>query len=119
MTRDQLAILYSDVKATLDAALMSSGGTLKLATKGAAVRYRHKCYTFRKKWREASPSPSLYDLITIKTPEDNVLTFAAVQPPSGFKPAGGPSLIPTSVPDPEDELLAEALNIAEKIFGDD
>lgn len=114
-TRDQLSAQYHDIKVVLDAALAHGGGTYSAPTPGAAVQFRHKCYTFRKAYREASHLASPYDrLIIRKLPKG--ATEVVIEPntlPGTFTPAEGPPVEPPSEILADDPLLREALRIRE------
>lgn len=97
-----------DVKPILDAALAGGGGVFETSTPGQAIRFRQRCYEFRKAYREAiAPAPSPYDALTIPTlPEGARSVFIRPITPKGtFTPAGGPSI--EAAPE-VDDLLAEA-----------
>lgn len=73
MNRATIRNQFLDVAEVLESVLSSSGGTYRTETKGQAVAFRHRCYTFMKKYREAEAfSPSPYDKITIRAihPDD-------------------------------------------------
>lgn len=73
-------ISYADVQEALDRALASERGVIaKFMTRGAAVQFRHRCYSLRKILREKSaevyqPGDPMYgrtpyDELIIQTPE--------------------------------------------------
>lgn len=119
---------FADVKETLDAALASGGGRLQFPTRGKATQFRHRCYDFRKKYRLAEPTLSIYDRISIAQADDEGwLVFTTIAAPSGFIPVknGTPvtePLQPTPAASaiPDDDPLMDAAAIARRsIFGND
>lgn len=126
LSRPILDNQFADVKATLDQALASGGGRLQFPTRGKATQFRHRCYDFRKKYRLAEPTLSLYDRVSIAQADDEGwLTFTIVAAPPGFIPVknGTPVTAPIErvpVINPGDEDLFDAAETARRaIFGDD
>lgn len=114
---EQVATQYRDIKPILDQCLLSSGGTYNAPTPGNAVQFRHRCYAFRKAYREAvAPAASPYDLLTIrKLPKGATqVVIAPVAAPGTFTPAGGAPIETYQVPD-NDPLLDEAAALREKL----
>lgn len=108
--------MYEDVKAILDAALSSGGGSVELATPGAAVHWRHRAYKFRKLFAETTKS-SPYDALTFPrlTPGSCVVEIRPLAQPAIFKPADGAIPITSSEADPDDELLRHALDLSKDL----
>lgn len=109
----QLSLQYRDVKAMLDAALASGGGTVTLRTPGKATHFRQRCYTFMKAWREAiNPTPSKYDVFVFPQPTDCNVVIKLRETDGIFTPAeGGPVTLPEAAKEEEDELLDIAKQI--------
>lgn len=104
----QVSTQFADIKAVLDQCLAHGGGTYSAPDPGKAVNFRHRCYQFRKQYREAiAPGASPYDMLIIR----QILrgeTDVKIEPQtlSGtFTPAEGAPL--TSLPDDEDRELEE------------
>lgn len=118
-TRDQLSAQYNDIKVVLDSALAHGGGVYEAPTGGAAVQFRHKCYAFRKAFREAGVSASPYDrLIIRKLPKG--ATKVVIEPntlPGTFTPAqGAPISEPVEIAE-DDPLMEEARALRASIGG--
>jgi hypothetical protein len=77
-SRLALSNQYLDIKRVLDAAL-HSGGTYTADTKGKAVYFRHRAYTFMKKFREAEDAPSVYDTLVLKKISDEEPTKVRIE----------------------------------------
>lgn len=105
--------MYADIKEVLDAALASDGGTYHLPTHGKAVHWRQRAYRFRKLFAETIPAgqPSPYDKLVLKKVPPNSATVRIVlrEIEGTFQPnreAAAPL---------EDDLLSEALKLAEEL----
>lgn len=101
---------YLDVRQVLDSALSSGGGSYALDTHGAAVHWRHRAYTFRKKFYEQT-GDARYDVLLFKrVPQDSsTVMIELVKPKGTFVPAGRP------VSEPVDDLTAVAEALAKKL----
>jgi hypothetical protein len=108
--------LYADIQPILDEALRSNGGSVTLASHGAAVNWRHRAYRFRKAFA-ATALRSPYDTLTFpKIPADSTtVTINLIQPVS-FTPRA-PHV--DEAPQPDDEMMAEAQSLFNQIFGDE
>lgn len=98
--------LYADVRSTLDLALRSNGGELRLASRNEAIHWTHRANKFRKLLGASGPTP--YDGMRFRVNEATV-TIELAQPQGQF--------IPRSAPEPEleeDFDLAEAIAEAER-----
>lgn len=115
ITRAKLSTQFADVKGTLDQALASGGGRLQFPSRTAATQYLHRCNVFRKKWREADLTASLYDLLVLRrATDDGVLVFDKREPAPDFIPNNeGPVAVPAEAAD--DELMDAALAAAQNI----
>lgn len=106
--------MYSDIQRVLDAALAAGGGTYRCPAHGTAVHWRQRAYAFRKLFRETmSAHHSPYDTLTFKKVEEGSceVIIAVIETPGKFIPNN-------EAPAPEeDELLAEAQALAEKLDG--
>lgn len=115
---------YADIQQILDACIASGGeGTVDLPDHGKAMHWRHRAYTFRKKYAEAvHPSPSPYDALTFKKVGETEAFVRiarmgyvnAVFKPSNNLPAA--QLRPAVAED--DDLLEFAKNLSTKLDGD-
>lgn len=115
-TIPQISAQYSDVKPILDAALAQGGGTYEAPTPGAAVQFRHRCYAFRKAFREASESASPYDRLVLRKLRKGE-TRVRIEPnilPGTFVPAGGTPIETYAVED-DDPLLDEAAQLRQSL----
>lgn len=115
-TIPQISAQYSDVKPVLDAALAHGGGTYEAPSPGAAVQFRHRCYAFRKAFREASESASPYDRLVIRKLAKGQ-TNVVIEPntlPGTFVPAGGAPIETYTVED-NDPLLDEAAQLRKSL----
>ena len=118
--------LYSDVKAVLDEAIASSGGTYTLPDHGKAVHWRQRAYKFRKLWAEVHgiKVASIYDQLTMPMiPDDSSDVIIRVVSQRGtFKPNAAPMteemIDAFDLPADDDPLLAEALELAKQIDGE-
>jgi hypothetical protein len=107
-TTIQLAAAYADIKPILDQCLAHGGGVYEAPTPGAAVQFRHRCYAFRKQWREAmAGEASAYDRLTIKklAKGQKRVEIVPLRASGTFTPAQGEAIVDVSEDDP---LLAEA-----------
>jgi hypothetical protein len=104
--------MFADVKEILDAALAANGGTYNLPTPGAAVHWRHRAYTFRKKFAESLPANTLspYDRLTLPRLEKGQTEVHIV-----VREAAGTFTPNETAAPPSDDLLDEALALAEKL----
>ena len=101
--------IYDDVRHILDEALRSNGGTFTLAERGAAIHWRHRAYTFRKKYAESIyPKPSPYDRLSFPRIEEgsSAVVIKVRTTPGIFTP--NTSDYPAETVDPL-ELEAQAL----------
>lgn len=105
---------YLDVQQILDQALTSGGGEYALATHGAAVHWRHRAYTFRKRFFEAT-GQTKYDALSLKrvAPESSTVVIQVVRPAGTFIPAQGSAPAPHT----DDSLEFIAAAVAAKIDG--
>lgn len=105
--------MYADVRAVLDAALAANGGTFALDTHGRAVHWRQRAYKFRKLFAETTTS-SPYDALTLPVipDESSTVVIRLVAQPGIFTPADPTATLPA---EPDDELLATALNLAKDL----
>lgn len=104
--------MFADVKEILDAALAANGGTYSLPTPGAAVHWRHRAYTFRKKFAESLPANTLspYDRLSLPKLEKGQTEVRIV-----VREASG-TFTPNEVAEQaSDPLLDEALALASKL----
>lgn len=112
MNRATIRNQYLDVAQVLESALKASGGTYRTETKGQAVAFRHRCYTFMKKYREAEAfNPSPFDTLTLKAinPDDPLAVRIEVRHAKGaFTPNE------TSASEP-DEGLAAAIAVRKSL----
>lgn len=94
---------FADIKKILDAALEHKGGTYRLPTKGKAVWWRQRAYTFRKLLRQREEARDImktgfyetpYDKMAMKISDDDPRTIIIFFPePEGeFVPADGKEL---------------------------
>jgi hypothetical protein len=107
-TTIQLAAAFADIKPILDQCLAHGGGTYEATSPGSAVQFRHRCYTFRKQWREALlGEASPYDRLTIKKLAKGAtrVEIVPLRASGTFTPAQGEAIVDLSEDDP---LLAEA-----------
>lgn len=66
-SRPQIHTQYSDISRLLDSCLLSGGGGSYTAPSyNKAVVFRQRCYAFMKKYREAAPEASPYDVLVIR-----------------------------------------------------
>lgn len=63
---------YHDIKQILDAALAGGGGKVECTTPGAATKWRHRAYAFRKAYREEGDGTSPWDGLTLVLDTDPV-----------------------------------------------
>ena len=115
----QVSNQFADVKSILDKALATSGGIYTAASPGQAVYFRHRCYTFRKQFRESiHPAASQYDTVLIeKLPKDSCeVVFKMREAPGEFTGNQPPAFKPPEVPSQpiieDDDLLELAKGIA-------
>lgn len=74
--------MYTDVKVVLDAAVDTGGGLYKLATPGAATKWRQRAYQLRKIMSKGGNTP--YDrLILTISPDDKTVVQIRVRQPEG------------------------------------
>lgn len=116
----QIATQYADVKQLLDQCLEHGGGAFTAKSPGAAVHFRQRAYTFRKKFREAmDPAASPYDRLTIrKLAKGSVRVEIEVIKLEGvFEPASGEPVRVDPAPQisEDDELMQAALALKEKL----
>jgi hypothetical protein len=113
--------MYDDVRAILDAALQSGGGSLELPSYGKAVHWRQRAYKFRKLYAEIlaqdkSLSMSPYDRLTLPKiePPDCTVVINVREMVGTFTPNREP-YSPVDMPVIGDDLLDAAKSIAKKI----
>lgn len=113
--------MYDDVRAILDAAMQSGGGSLELPSYGQAVHWRQRAYKFRKLYAEIlaqdkSLAMSPYDRLTLpKIALDDCTVVIRVREAIGtFTPNREP-YTPVDMPVIGDDLLDAAKSIAKKI----
>lgn len=113
----QVSARFADIKPILDQCLQHGGGQYTASTPGAAVQFRHRCYMFRKAYREAvAPNASAYDRLVIRKLAEGETTVR-IEPltASGiFTPASGTPITEGEVA-PNDPLLLEALRLREEL----
>jgi len=114
----QVSTQFADIKLVLDQCLAHSGGTYTAPDRGAAVNFRHRCYQFRKQYREAiAPSASPYDMLIIRQVAHGE-TIVKIEPQtlSGtFTPAGGSPMATPSTVEEDDELESMARELKMKL----
>lgn len=101
--------MYSDIRAVLDEALTSGGGTLECATHGAAVHWRQRAYRFRKLFAETIAAESPYDTLVLPRCDTNVVRIELRRSAGQFIPAHAPT------PPPEDDIFDFAAALAKRI----
>jgi len=113
--------LYDDVRAILDAAMTSGGGTFDLPDHGKAVHWRQRAYQFRKLYADIlfadkSTSMSPYDRLSFpKIPKESSTVVIKVREIIGtFTPNREPTE-PMEIALPGDELFDVAKGIRDKI----
>ena len=104
---------FLDVAQVLEAALNAGGGTYQTETKGQAVSFRHRAYTFMKKYREAdSLNVSHFDKLLLKALDPNEPTTVRIEirkAKGSFTPANEPSS------EPSDPTLDAALSVRKSL----
>lgn len=109
--------MYVYEREVLDKALLSGGVEVTFPSPGDAIKFRQRCYEFRKVWRErCGGEGSPYDRLTLPAIPTGGLTVLIVPPvrKGVVKPLGGPVIAPT--PETSDELYDEAITIAGKLL---
>lgn len=114
----QVTTQFADVKEILDKCLHHGGGSYVAPSPGSAVQFRHRCYTFRKAYREAvAPAASPYDRLTIRklAPGSTRVEIAEARAPGVFIPADGdPVQVEPPVED-DDPLFQEAMELRRRL----
>ena len=116
----QIATQFADVKQLLDQCLEHGGGAFTAKSSGAAVHFRQRAYTFRKKYREAmDPAASPYDRLTIKKLAKGAsrVEIEVIKLDGVFEPGTGGPVRVDPIPDlaGDDELMRAALALREKL----
>lgn len=118
MSRANRLGMYADVRHVLDQALAAGGGTFQCGTPGAAVHWRQRAYKFRKLYAETlgPKGVSQYDTLVIPRlkPGSAEIELQIRQMTGTFTPANDVPQVPTD----NDELLAEAVALAQRIGGE-
>lgn len=113
MNRNTIRNQFLDVAQVLEAAINAGGGTYKTETKGQAVAFRHRAYTFMKKYREADAlNVSHYDKLLLRAihPDEPTLVKIELRKAKGsFTPAN------TTEPEVEDPALEAALSVRKSL----
>jgi hypothetical protein len=116
-TPQQVSAQYHDVKPVLDQCLAHGGGTYEAPSAGSAVQFRHRCYSFRKAYRDAiAPGASPYDKLILRKLAKGE-TRVVIEPntlPGTFTPASGARVDEPEVA-PDDPLLEEARALRESL----
>lgn len=114
MTKSNRLGMYADVRAVLDSALESGGGTFACADYGSAVHWRQRAYRFRKLYAETlgPRAMSPYDVLVLPrlAPDANEVVITIRQASGVFTPAND-GLAPTS----NDELLEAAEDLRRRL----
>jgi hypothetical protein len=116
MTRVNRLGMFADVRAVLDSALESGGGTFRCADYGSAVHWRQRAYRFRKLFAETlgPRAMSPYDVLVLPRLADGAseVMINIRQTAGTFTPAND-GLAPTS----NDELLKAAEGLRRRLEG--
>lgn len=91
---------FADVKTVLDAALRANGGTYRLRTHGAAIKWRQRAYQYRKLLLDIAERNDITGLVPASTPYDGLelriegsaVIIAPREPVGEFIPASGPAI---------------------------
>lgn len=115
MTKSNRLGMYSDIRAVLDSALESGGGTFLCPDYGSAVHWRQRAYRFRKLFAETlgPRAMSPYDVLVLPRLTDNVVVIKLREAGGVFTPAND-GLAPTS----NDELLEAAESLRRRLEGE-
>jgi hypothetical protein len=114
MTKANRLGMYADVRAVLDSALASGGGTFACASHGAAVHWRQRAYRFRKLYAETLglKTMSPYDVLVLPRLEpDGCEVVITIRQTAGvFTPANDAQA--------PDELLEAAESLRRRLEGE-
>ena len=111
-------------RAILDLVLANGGGTYDCGTYGKAIKFRQRCYEFRKSLQKMEAIRDKLNLGDISTPYDpitislekpsSVLTFRIATPTGVFRTPDGRTIQPTA-PTIENEFSSAAAEVAAKL----
>lgn len=117
MTKANRLGMYADIRAVLDSALASGGGTFRCDSHGAAVHWRQRAYRFRKLYAETLGlrAMSPYDVLVLpRLPEDGCEVVITIRQTAGVFTPANDGQAPTS----NDELLEAAEELRRRLEGE-
>ena len=108
---------YSDVQPLLDACLQHGGLRYNAGSPEYAAHIRYRCYAYRTALQKEITGPTQYDLVTISHPDKKGILVFTIRPPATGEVTdlqGRPVTLPPRGPKVDDELMAEALKLADE-----
>jgi hypothetical protein len=100
MTASRNINAYADCRKALDTAIANDGCILTFPSRGAALNFRQRCYSFRRLITELHGEGTAYDSMKIATPTTGELTIGYATLPE-IKSLSGEVLNPDDAPSPK------------------